>query len=327
MYTLRFPFRLPEGQEIVTKDSAVEIALKQCRLTKAANYYVLTIDGFPSEDEARNFVSNLWSGLMWVLLNAGLAPEAVLEISTVTYVKNPEAAAANLAKSFGLPADIPVDGLIDGSIPAVFLTNKRLGTITGGNCSITIGTPSDRVFQLLREHSLFQAQTEPLNDSKLRVALDLYRAYFTESSPNARFLTLVMVLEALAVGTPRPQPVLDLLKKWQDEVADIKTTLAGDPDCTVALDSLSRELLFRRENSIRSQIHSLVFLTLNNSGDADAEQTAKAVVKIYDHRSTLVHDGKLDPQILGQAMADVKSIAERVLRARFTARAQQAMLK
>lgn len=317
MYTLRFPFRLPEGQAIATEESIFEIGRRQFRLSKNGNWYIFNIEGFESESEAQNAVPNLWSGLLWVLLNANLAPSTVIEVSTVTYAEDPEAAAANLSKSFGIQIEGLVDGLIDGSRPAVFRSEKKLRALVMGDATVTVTTPASRIIQLLQEHSSLPAPERPLCDRKLGVALDLYSAYFSESSPNARFLTLVMALEALASGTQRPQPVLELLKLWQEQAENAKAMLADNPECLSALESLSRELLFRRENSIRSQIRSLVLKALSGAGHSDAEETAKAAVKIYDYRSTLVHDGSLDRQVLSKATADAKAIVERVLRSRF----------
>ncbi len=52
-------------------------------------------------------------------------------------------------------------------------------------------------------------------------------------------------------------------------------------------------------------------------GDADAAEAAERAVRVYDLRSTLVHEGKLDEQERGTAISEAKSIVERVLRARF----------
>lgn len=267
-------------------------------------------------------LTGLWSGLKWVLLNANLAPSAAVELSKVVYCEDPIAAAANLSRSFKANIEGPIDGLIDGSRPVVFPTDKKLRILTMGDTTITVGTPAVRVFQLLDEHSSFPAPEKPLGDSKLQVALELYSAYFSESSQNARFLTLVMALEALSSPIKRPESVLLLLKKWSGEVENAKSQLTGDDERLSALDSLSRELLFKQESSIRSQIRTLVFDALNSDGHADALETAKSAVKIYDHRSTLVHDGSLDLKVLSAATSDAKIIVERVLRSRFLAEAQ-----
>ena len=83
------------------------------------------------------------------------------------------------------------------------------------------------------------------------------------------------------------------------------------------LSRLFRELMFRKEDSIRRQIRNVVKFTLEVNGDTDAEKAAARAVKIYDLRSTLVHEGTLESPVLTKAIADVKDIVERVLRARF----------
>ncbi|MDT8992654.1 HEPN domain-containing protein [Curvibacter sp. APW13] len=322
MYTLRFPFRLAEGQAIGDGKDFIEISDGRYRLSKSGNWYALNIDGFVSEDQALSAITCLWAGLKWVLLNANLAPSATVELSNVAYCEDPLAAAANLSRSFKTNIDGPVDGLIDGSRPVVFPTEKQLRALTMGDATITVGTPAVRLFQLLDEHSRFSAPAKPLADSKLQVALELYSAYFSETSKNARFLTLVMALEALSSPIQRTEPVLGLLKKWHEEVEEAKSELSGDNERLSALDSLSRELLFKQESSIRSQIRALVLGVLSSAGNSDAQDAAKNAVKIYDHRSTLVHEGSLDQKVLSDATSDAKLIVERVLRCRFLAEAQ-----
>jgi hypothetical protein len=104
-------------------------------------------------------------------------------------------------------------------------------------------------------------------------------------------------------------------------VEELDKTVKPDSDDSASLKSLRRELLFRREDSIRQQIRRLVFTTLQDNGDKDAATVARTAVKVYDLRSRLVHDGKLESQELSKATNDAKSIVERVLRGRFVRRA------
>lgn len=316
MYTLRFPFRLPVGQAIGVVDQVFDVAGRSLRFSVNGNSYVATVEGFESENEATAYIHQLWGALMWVQMNAKLAPQADLEIGHISYTEDPVAAAENLSKSFGVKIDPPVDGLADGSSPIVHATEKRIKTMTGGDVNVTITTPLDSVIGLIRSFTEFSHHTQALTDEKLRVALELYAAYFSEGSQKSKFLTLVMSLEALALGVKRPKPILELLAKWADDVEKLKTALAGDDECLAALDSVARELIFRQESSIRSQIRALVLTTLT---DADAKAMAQLAVKIYDHRSTLVHNGTLDKAVLSQAFDDARTLVERVLRARFKA--------
>lgn len=315
MYTLRFPFALPRGKEIEVIEVSGELDGLTFTLKKQDRFYVFTISVFSTEDSAKNYTNNVWAGLMWLLLHRGLPPNAVFEPGKVVYAKDPYQA----AKNYGFKH--PVDGFIDGGQPAVYPTEKRICTEAAGQITPLQTYSACDVLNFFREGVAFPASAEVIHDPKLRVALELYGAYFTELSANARFLTVVMALEALAMGIPRTQLVLSLLDKWKKEVEELQKAVAPDSEEAASLEALSRELLFRKEDSIRRQIRSLVFTTLQANGDEDAEAMATKAVQVYDYRSTLVHEGKLGSPVLGKATSDAKNLVERVLRARFAQRA------
>lgn len=321
MYTLRFPFSLPVDHEIAVTEHTIELDAFTLFLKKQGRFYVLIINGFPTEDAANCYIKNIWAGLMWLLLHRDLSPDAILKPQEVTYAEDPYKAAQNLTQGFGLNIDGPVDGLIDGSKPAVYPTDKVLRTITGGIPTVTQTSSADDVLNLLSEGVAFPGSSKVIEDAKLNVAFDLYGSYFTERSANARFLTLVMALEALAIGTKRTQLVLGLLEKWKVEAVELKNTLLPESEDAVSLEGVIQQLLFRKEDSIRRQIRELVSTTLRANGDVDATEVARNAVRIYDLRSSLVHDGKLEAKVLSKAISDVKDIVVRVLRAKFVQKA------
>jgi hypothetical protein len=315
MYTLRFPFRLPPDRKIEITETNSDLDSLTLSLEKQDTFYVLTIKGFPTEDRAKHYINNVWAGLMWVLLHQELSPEAIIEPREVIYTEDP----CQAAKNFGFKD--PVDGLIDGGSPAVYPTEKRLLTATGGQVSVLVTTHEHDVLRFFREGTLFPESDKVIADLKLRVAFELYGAYFTEFSGNAKFLTLVMALETLATGIPRTKLIRDLLDKWKKDVTELKDRIEPESDDADSLEAVSRELLFRKEDSIRRQIRNVVFTTLQVNGDEDAAEMGKRAVEVYDHRSTLVHEGKLEPPVLGKATTDAKTIVQRVLRARFVQKA------
>jgi hypothetical protein len=321
VYILRFPFSLPPSQEIAVNEQTVELDSLNCSLKKQDMFYVLTISGFPTENNARYFINNVWAGLMWMLVHHGLSPVAVLEPQRVSFTDDPYKVAQNLSKSFGLVIEGPVDGLIDGGQPAVYPTNKQLRTITMGNPTVILTSPAELVLQIFSEGATFPESAKVIDDAKLRVALELYGAYFRELSANAKFLTLVMAFEALSKGTSRTQLVLDLINKWKKEAEELLNTVERESDDAISLECVSRELLFRKDDSIRRQIRDLVTTTLKANGDEDAANIAKRTVEIYDLRSKLVHDGQIESKALSKASSDAKNIVERVLRARFVQKA------
>lgn len=323
MYTLKFPFRLPPGQEIAVNGESIELGDLKFLLERKNRLYILTIDGFPSEHEAKHYINNVWAGLMWVLLQRKLSPDAELAAQKVTYAKDPYQAAKNLEKSFGLQIEGPVDSLIDGARPAVYLTEKKLRVITMGEPNVVVTSPAEDVLRILGEGASFQRSNEVLEDKKLRVALELYGAYYTEFTPNAKFLTLIIALEALATGGFKTKLALDLIKKWKNELEELLKNVEPDSEDELSLEALRGELLFRQKDSIRRQIRSLVMKTLQDHGDEDAVEMARVADKMYSLRGELVHEGWLEPLTLSKATSKTRKIVERILLALFAKRAGQ----
>lgn len=317
MYTLRFPFTLPAGREIVVTDSAGELDGLKYRFAKRDRFYVLTLSGFPTAEAAQAYLKDIRAGLIWVLLQTGIAADGVFELQQIAYTDDPVQAAANLSQSFNLEIEGPVDALVDGERPAVYSGEKRVRILTGGLSSVILSTPCEVALRHLTEGLRIENGARIADNQKLLTAFDLYAAYFTEASPNARFLTLIMALETLATGVERTRLVLDLLERWRNEAENILQTVAPDSDDAISLQGIRRELLFRREDSIRRQIRNVVLTTLTMNGDGDAQEMERAAVRLYDLRSTLVHEGTLPAQKLSESVTEAKSVVERVLRARF----------
>lgn len=226
-------------------------------------------------------------------------------------------AAENLRKNFGIEDQIEVHGLIDGGRPAIYPSDGNFRKLTVGQASVLLSDTSGVFGAFLLEGAGFPNSKVVIQDEKLQPALDLYSAYFTEVSDNARFLTLVMALETLAQSNIRPQLVLKLLDKFKEQVEELEITVQPETAEAVSLESLKKELIFRREDSLRSQIRSLVHQTLSSNGDPDAVDIARKATQLYDKRSRLVHNGSLPRKELGTGCSDAQRIVKRVLIARF----------
>jgi hypothetical protein len=125
-----------------------------------------------------------------------------------------------------------------------------------------------------------------------------------------------MALEALAEGGLKPRVALDLLAKWQGDVAERKNQALA-PEQREALEALERELFFRKAKSLRSQVRALVLHTLEASGAPNASDIAQNAVKVYDKRSALVHEGSLPDDELRWAEREARTIVQAVLKAKF----------
>jgi hypothetical protein len=320
MYTLKFPFRLPQNQGIDEFDATTETGGLSFSLVSRSPYCILTVNGFQSAENASNYTNKVWAGLMWNLLERGLAPSANLTPQEVTYTDDPMKAAENLSRSFGIPIDGPVDGLIDGASPAVYETSKIMRTITGGDATVLVTSKTSIVLEKLVEGATFARSGELISDEKLKVALELYGAYFTESSGNAKFLSLIMALEALTTGEARPRIIQELFVSWEAHAKALISDGMVDAESKEALSAIVKEMLHKKEDSLRSQIRRLVRTCLTEHGAPDAVETSRKALNLYDLRSTLVHTGHLPADSLAIALAEAKEIVHRVLRGLYLSR-------
>jgi hypothetical protein len=169
----------------------------------------------------------------------------------------------------------------------------------------------EAVEDVLRE--FFDAVLRRSESGKLQTALELYGSHFFERGQKTRFLLLVMAIEALTTPIVKHPAALRLLDKWQTELAAEKSEFAESTPEFAAFGALERELLFRREDSIRSQVRHLMArasaFDLSGRGDLPGR-----VIRVYDQRSALVHDGALPTAELVGLEAEARELLEVALR-------------
>lgn len=147
---------------------------------------------------------------------------------------------------------------------------------------------------------------------KLRVALELYAAHFIERQARVRFLLLVMAMESLAKPTRKHDVAINLLDRWQRELEHEMQTHDRSSQEFVSLEALSRELSFREEDSIRTQVRKL-FRGLTGASRAESDELERRALHVYDKRSALVHDGHLPTDELTRLETEARELVERVL--------------
>lgn len=241
--------------------------------------------------------------------------EANLSPQEIKYYDDPAQAGENIGRSFGSKSLGRIDTILQGAQSAVFPSEKQVKVATVLPADVYTTIPSDHALETLIQGASFPSSSRIAEDHKLAVALDLYGAYFSEQSAKARFLTLIMALEALALGAPKSQLTLKLLSKWQREVEALRENSDTSAEDMASLESLEREMLFRREDSIRSQIRRLVRDLLASENDADL--TTRNALRLYDLRSRLVHEGTLPQLDLDRATREAKQLVHRVMAIRF----------
>ena len=147
--------------------------------------------------------------------------------------------------------------------------------------------------------------------AKLQTALELYGSQSLERDSKVRFLLLVMAMECLATPVDKHPAALRLLASWHSE---LKREMEHFPESApefVALEALQRELFFRREDSLRSQVRRLMLRV--SEGHATKAEFPTRAVKVYDKRSVLVHEGHLPYEELVQLDQDARELVEAAL--------------
>ena len=314
MFSVRVSLLPPDGRRISHDELQRTVGHLTFTLSWDGQYHILLVDGFRSDHDGNAFLESLHSSIAWLLLDCDVPVEAELTPQHVEYCEDPVLAAQNVSKNLGLQFE-SLDGILDGAKAAVFETTKRLCVMVANAPSVYVTVSAEKVLDAILEGSHFTGSTKLASDPKLRVALKLYGAYFTEASTTARFLTLIMALEALASPVPRPPRTVEMLNSWAAEVDSQLSQVGLDSEDAAALEALRQEVLFRRESSIRSQIRQLIFSTLQHDNDVNIQ--TRLGLRLYDLRSRLVHDGSIDPQLLATSTSDAKSLVLRVLRSRF----------
>jgi hypothetical protein len=316
-YAMRLPFQLPENQQLVPASLPVQ---RRCgdlevSLSAEANWYSVKLLNLPDEATATGFLQKVRAGLYWATLQNDISPAISLELQSIRYFENPHAAARNIFRSDQPPVD-RVDALIDPSRPAVYDMTKSISSLGGMDLRLLMGVQPLKVVDSICEALRLPRPERVVETGKLRVSLDLYGAYFRETSPNAKFLTLALALEALLPEELRSNDALTMVERWIAEVEQAKTT-ASNPALKAELDSLEGGLRFQRSKSISAKVRDLVEDALLRLGDTNAAKEARRAVQIYGDRSKLVHKGYLPPDHLSEATADLKDILRKVLSVQF----------
>lgn len=119
-------------------------------------------------------------------------------------------------------------------------------------------------------------------------------------------------MESLAKPTRKHDVAINLLDRWQRELEHAMQTHDRSSQEFASLEALSRELSFREEDSIRSQVRKL-FRGVTGASRVESDELERRALRVYDKRSTLVHDGHLPTDELTKLETEARELLERVL--------------
>lgn len=316
-YRLRIPFALPPSRAISGLDSPTQFSIGDLSgsLVRRHDSYVLSVEGFQTEEAAAGFLPNAWSALASLTLR-GSACSASFHLAPISRSTDPREAAKNLGVSFGgggVPAE--VHGIADGDRPSIARTDETIRYVQALAPEVLMSAPIAPAVAALQRGFLASHAESAFASDRLRTAVDIYVAAAFEESRPARLLTRAMVLEVLAPAEEKHPYALRLLDSWRADLERALAQVAEGSEEHDAVESLQRELIFRREKSIRSRIKSHVLATLDAAGHPEAKALSRRALKAYDARSKLMHEGRLDDTALVEALGAMDAIIPAVLAA------------
>lgn len=277
-----------------------------------AGHLVLEARDFDSEAAALAYAPQLTVGLWNLAVDRGISFVPYFEQRHITRAPDPEQAGRNLSKQFDLPYSGPVHGLTEEAGVSVYRSDEHIRFLSMSGTMYTL-SPWSLVEKALGEGIQLGAASVPLA-SDLATALDLYLAHLSETSIRARFLTLMMALEVLSPVTEKHPAAVALLKEL---AATVQTRLDDTPDEDTrdALQALAREIVFRKETSIRRRVRKLI-LDVAPLPKPELQELARDVVRAYDLRGSLIHTGTVEGLALGDAYAVALKAIKLILKAR-----------
>lgn len=301
-YRLRLPFTLAQPHVLsgLEQPAPVTIAGHTGTLSRTATGYRVDLGGLPSPEAAAPLAAKVWAGLAATFVAHSSAFSGSFTPQTGSTL--PVAAHSDFARMApaGLLHVVPPDGTI------VFPEGVATASFQGNAPIVSNAFPASRFADTLTRGSLNPHAEDLFSDSRIRTALDLFCASYFEDSPTARFLTLSVALEALLPVTFKDPIVVQLVSRWGSELASLRSDPNRSTDEIAALDSLERELIFRRETSIRQRIRIQVRIAAIAAGHADPPALAARAVSAYDIRSGFMHTGQLDQTNLSTASGSLR---------------------
>jgi hypothetical protein len=276
---------------------------------------------FPSEAAVLQLLPKLGSGLVWAGLHNRIGFLFKLRPTPIDYQGIPIVVSekSDLYPLVSEKGWKQIDGDYYGDQTVIRPEHKKLIVLTMGKPTIILQIKDQDIMVRLAEALNFPHAERICEDAKLQLGFEIYSSSFFESSRKARFLTLVMVLEALTPDTNVSESVRDAVKALMAQVKEIRDSHNENDTNYYDYDSLLRRLDLLKKRSKRQSIRYLVTETLRFDPDIpDPDAVGREILEIYDLRSSLVHKGSTDDEAVKNAIKRLTDIVPRVLLVMFS---------
>ena len=315
-YKLYFPFNFDKThlEPLEVNEIKWNIPDLKLQVTIKGTLCVFNVDNLASQVAAKDILNRIWAGVVWLMLKRDIPFRTNLDYEMLD--ADQSKTVRNLSRRFGTCFEIDGSVLIDDNRPAI-CPSETIINPRGINATGYASDKFETVFPVIESVITVPQSSEIRPNDKLRLALELYNSHFYETSGNAKFAILVIVLETLCEPAAKHKIIQELFDKWQAEVEELKTNFDSQTDQFSLLEELQKDLFWKNYNSKSNQLKNLVRTTLISANYADASKLANRAYEIYGLRGKLVHQGYLSDDELVNALSDIKQIVQKVLKVKF----------
>ncbi|MGJ5814473.1 hypothetical protein [Paludibaculum fermentans] len=313
-FALRFPIRTHHQITGLDPPLAIDLGDMIVRVIDENPYLVLRAEPFTTVEAAEAFLPHLWGAVAWMAVSVGIPFQAEMKLDQVTITTDPIQAALDLERSCGLVSNGPVHGIVNANLPSVVSVGKniRLAKVGIGGALIQ-SLSAQSIEPHLRDGILAPNAAALYADPRLRTAVELFCDAQIEHSMRSQFLTYIMALEVLTTPAMKHPIANELLDSLQAALSGQKLQFDKDTEEWHALSALEREILFRRDTSLRSRIRQLILSNLTRLADEERQSRARDLVWAYDVRSTIIHSGTAPPTDVSKAHGIARLAAKDIL--------------
>jgi hypothetical protein len=175
-YTLRVSLKVLGKKPIKGLEAEPSITVGQITVTVKQRwpFLILMARDFDSEAEAEAFLPQIKCGLWNIAIEHNIAFASYFERRSITRPADPQQAARNLAKSFGLTEPVePVHGLTEEEGYTIFRSGENIRYLAMGDAHAYVSTAWDSVSKTLAEGIRNAGQGTKGQDTALATAIDL----------------------------------------------------------------------------------------------------------------------------------------------------------
>lgn len=299
-FVLYIPFTIPPGRKIDFPKKEIKKDIKgySICLEKLTYIYSITIGPFNTIDEAYQFFPKLCSSLLWtsLKLEAGIIyPKLINEV----HLENNLIPVHEDSHIVGWSS---IDGHYDAEKAVVRPDAKKLIRTEMGRPTIICGISASKFVEYISEAILFKSPENIIKDKKLQLAIALYASYHYELSDNAKFITLVTVLEALKPQEEISDIAKEALASAKSVIKEKQKSYKKDSKEWRELENLASRVGGLKKQSIGAQIRNYIYgVVQENQELGDPVCVINKIKGLYDLRSNLLHEGMADNEKIKEA--------------------------